>query len=169
MWPAEYYYFPISGSNFSLSEQISGNDSCLPQLRQANDKTSFTLSSTCWSQVQSIAVGQSIGARQKQAGTFPKSKERVKGIYNAKTREVWKVLYLLITQTSSFHFLYSNSEQKENGNSSSDSLPALFFHTSQQQPPRALNGLGEGSLVMSTSKGEVQQNLVCALIYRCQD
>lgn len=94
-----------------------------PSFMQANDMTTIILSSTCRSQVRPIAVGQSDGARQEQAETFPKSQEMVKGIWPYKDQ---RYLQISLSSHNSFHLLYNNSEQEESGNSSSDSLPVPF-------------------------------------------
>lgn len=99
---------------------------------QANDMTTIILSSTCRSQVRPIAVGQSDGARQEQAGTFPKSQEMVKGISNYKDQRNQQISP---SCHNSCHLLYNNSEQEESGNSSSDSLPvplSTFLNNTSQ-------------------------------------
>lgn len=159
MWLAEYTTSQPQG----ITPLLQNSSPALPSFRQADDRTTIILSCTHWSQVRPIAVGHSDGARQKQAATFPKSQEMVKGVWNYK---VQRRLGTSLSSHNTRHPLYNNSKQEEHGKSSSDSLPALFLPHSSTTTSQGSKWIRRRSLLISTSKDEVQQNLVWALIPR---
>lgn len=140
------YHFPTSGNNTSLKEQLS----CPPQL-YAEAKSVPWL----WGRVM-------VQDRNKQEH-FPRAKKWSKGFGITMTREGWKVLYLLITLTT----CSTTIQNKKNMEILPQTPFQLFLPHSSTTTSQGSKWIRRGSLVMSTSKDEVQQNLVCALIPRC--